>query len=68
MRNLKVISEQKYFIINKHSKIQNKITKDIITQKTVKNRNPGVDIVRLIGAYIIILNHFLYRRRIEKIF
>jgi hypothetical protein len=60
MRNLKVISEQKYFIINKHSKIQNKITKDIITQKTVKNRNPGVDIVRLIGAYIIILNHFLF--------
>ena len=60
MRNLKIKSEQYNFIINNHSKIQKKITKDIITQNTVKKRNPGVDLVRLIGAYIIVLNHFLF--------
>lgn len=60
MRNLKIKSEQYNFIINNHSKIQKKLTKDIISQNTVKKRNPGVDLVRLIGAYIIVLNHFLF--------
>jgi hypothetical protein len=65
MENLEIISKENNFIINKLSKIQNKIIKDIITQKTVKKRNPGVDHVRLIASYNIVLNHNLF---FEKIF
>jgi surface polysaccharide O-acyltransferase-like enzyme len=60
MENLEIISKQNNFIFNKHSKNQNKIATVIIAQKTVKKRNPGVDLVRLIGAYNIVLNHFLF--------
>ena len=34
--------------------------KSISNQKNRKKRNPGIDLVRLIGMFIIILNHLLY--------
>ena len=33
---------------------------DDINQKNLKIRNPGVDIVRLVGMYTVIVNHFIF--------
>ena len=39
--------------------IKNKITKDI-NDFNKKKRNPGIDFVRLISMYFVILNHILF--------
>ena len=55
--------ESENILINSNNnKYYNKeFNKNNINKKNqTKNRNPGVDIIRAIGMYIIILNHFLF--------
>ena len=58
---------KKYFgktadkIMNKLIKINSKIAKDKYINKIIKKeRNPGIDLVRLISMYNVVLNHFIF--------
>ena len=56
-RRKKRLKEKAINILNKGIQIKNKfIKKDLIK----KERNPGIDLLRLLTMYCIVLNHFLY--------
>ena len=55
----KILSKNK-ILKNKNNKI---INKDI---KSIKNRNPGIDLVRIVAMYGIIINHILFHGRAIK--
>ena len=48
------------YIDSTFNEIKNKFSNSISKNKQKKIRNPGVDIIRIIGMYGIIINHLLY--------
>ena len=61
-RRKKRIKAKAINILNKGIQLKNKfIKKDLINnEKAKKTRNPGIDFLRLLTMFCIVLNHFLY--------